>query len=64
MSRIREAQAAFDTYKVLCFFDTRDDFVVTEDTIDFVTRRLKQDGNMRTFRLATRIEQGAGPLCR
>jgi hypothetical protein len=58
------AQEAFKKYKALCFFDIRDDFRVTEENVSFVLARLRSEGNMKTFRIATEIEKELENKCR
>lgn len=51
------AQKAFEKYKTLCFFDVRDDFLVSAETLEFVIARLRSEGNRESFRSAAEISQ-------
>jgi hypothetical protein len=51
------AQEAFQRYKGRCFWFIRDDFQVTEDTLDLVIKGLRSDGDRQAFFIAAKLCQ-------
>ena len=51
------AQEAFRKYQTACFWFIRDDFQVTEETLELVVKGLRSDGDRQAFFIAAKLCQ-------
>ena len=51
------AQEAFCKYQTACFWFIRDDFQVTEKTLELVVKGLRSDGDRQAFLIAAKLCQ-------
>jgi hypothetical protein len=50
--RLSRAQAAYEEYRIQCFWHMRDDLIVTEDNFPFIIEGLKLHGGHKGWKLA------------
>ncbi len=51
------ALEAFRKYQTACFWFIKDDFLVTEETLNLVVKGLRSDGDRQAFLIAAKLCQ-------